>query len=113
MILEVFVVPIAGIDVRNSVTRSLPSTPSGSSYATRSTSSGLRVAFAIADFTLARALRAATAARDAATRSTSGGELVARGEESALVERADAVGWGVDSDTHGSILVDATRDGVG
>src|SRR5918995_1172695 len=92
-----FVWPIAGIDVRNSVTLRRPSTPSGASKATRNTSSGLRAALAISAFTAARARRAATAAREAATRSTSGG--------------ADAVFTG--SDTHGSDLVGAAGDRVG
>src|SRR5215207_3209808 len=91
-----FVCPIAGMDVRNSLTLRRPSTPSGDSNASRSTSSGLRAALAMSDFTAARARRAATAARDAATRSTSGGaEVLAC------------------SDTHGSDLVGATGDGVG
>src|SRR5680860_765931 len=69
----IFVTPIAGMLTRSSVTRRRPSTPTGSLIAAPRTSSAVRSPVATCTLTLARARRAATAARDAATLSTSGG----------------------------------------
>src|SRR5680860_10793 len=70
---RILVTPIEGMLTSNSVTRSLPSTPTGSLTAAASTSRAVRSPAATWALTAALARRAATAARDAATRSTSGG----------------------------------------
>src|SRR5665647_1395326 len=69
----ILVTPMAGMLMSSSVTRNRPSMPVGSFTAAARTSRAVRCPVATWAFTAALARRAATAAREAATRSTSGG----------------------------------------